>query len=131
MPQLCMDMEATMSILTFLLSSIDKYFNGLISEIWRSEIRNRIFFSKNDVLTNVEIQHWTNIENHFSDYVINSELKRRILKAFGTSWEHRFGFYLGNGWIYVYRSYELIFRYKWQNVSINASSGGKSFLSAF
>ena len=29
---------------------------------------------------------------------------RKVLFAFHTDWENRFGFYLDNGWIYCYRS---------------------------
>lgn len=96
---------------------LDKYFDGIIKDIQRREYRDRFFFPKNDALTNVELQHWTNIENPFADYNINSELRRRMLRAFGTSWEHRFGLYLDNGWIYVYRSHELIFRFQLKKVS--------------
>ena len=47
-----------------------------------------------------------------SDKVISKELKRRIIKAFYTDWENRFGFYLDDGWIYVYRSFVLLSRFK-------------------
>ena len=34
------------------------------------------------------------------------------MKSYGTSWDNRYGVYLDNGWLYVYRSHHLLPRYK-------------------
>lgn len=72
----------------------------------------RIFFPKNNARTNVERHCWHDAPCPFSDKVITPELKHRITKAFYTDWENRFGFYLDDGWFYVYRSYILLSRFK-------------------
>ena len=72
----------------------------------------RTFFPKNNARTNVERHTWKNTPCPFSDQVISKELKYRILKAFYTGWEDRYGFYLDDGWIYVYRSFVLLARFQ-------------------
>lgn len=72
----------------------------------------RTFFPKNNARTNVEKHYWYDAPYPFSDKVITAELKRRITRAFYTGWEDRFGFYLDNGWFYVYRSFILLSRFK-------------------
>lgn len=72
----------------------------------------RTFFPKNNARTNVERHDWYDAPCPFSDKVITPELKRRITKAFYTGWEDRFGFYLDDGWYYVYRSFILLARFK-------------------
>lgn len=80
-----------------------------ILEIHRN---NRYFFPKNNALTNVEKQIWKDVDNPYKDKVISIELHRRIVKAMYTGWENRYGFYLDDGWEYVYRSFVLICRFK-------------------
>jgi len=72
----------------------------------------RAFFQKNDAATNVERHVFIPTENPFPNKVISPELRRRILKAYQPDWEARYGFYLDNGWIYLYRSHILIGRYQ-------------------
>ena len=72
----------------------------------------RTFFPKNNARTNVERHFWYDAPCPFSDKLITTELKRRITKAFYTDWENRFGFYLDDGWFYVYRSFILLSRFK-------------------
>ena len=38
-------------------------------------------------------------------------VRRRIVRAFYTDWDNRFGFYLDDGWVYVYRSFILLARF--------------------
>lgn len=72
----------------------------------------RSFFPKNNARTNVERHCWEDVTCPLSDKVISKELKRRIIKAFYTDWDNRFGFYLDDGWVYVYRSFILLVRFK-------------------
>lgn len=76
------------------------------------EKENRIFFKKNIALTNVESHIWTNVDNPLDSYPVNDELYRRLLKAYDTGWEYRFGVYLDNGWFYIYRSHCLLYRFQ-------------------
>lgn len=71
-----------------------------------------IFFKKNDALTNVERLHFMPIQSRYEGHVITAEQRRRILRAFVTGWEDRFGFYLDNGFVYLYRSHYLLGRFK-------------------
>ena len=48
----------------------------------------------------------------FEGMAITSEQMDRILRAFYTGWEARYGFYLDDGWIYTYRSHMLIARFR-------------------
>lgn len=85
------------------------HINDTIYDIYR---RNRKFFPKNNALTNVDKHTWVDTPYPFDDKVISEELHNRILKAFHTTFDYRFGFYLENGWIYVYRSLILLSRFK-------------------
>lgn len=82
------------------------------SSIYYLHHSKRTFFPKNNARTNVERHYWFDAPCPFSDKVITPELKRRITKAFYTGWEARFGFYLDDGWFYVYRSFILLSRFK-------------------
>ena len=93
------------------------HYGTLIQQIRDYEYTSRIFFPKNEALTNVELHKWEAVENPFSNYIINSELRRRILKAYHTGWEHRFGVYLDDGWFYVYRSHYLLYRFKIKQIN--------------
>ena len=72
----------------------------------------KAFFKKNDALTNVERHFYFHAQSKFEGMKITPETRRRILLSFPTSWENRFGFYLDNGWVYVYRSHYLFGRFK-------------------
>lgn len=82
------------------------------SSIYHLHHSKRAFFPKNNARTNVERHYWYDAPCPFSNKVITPELKRRITKAFYTDWENRFGFYLDDGWFYVYRSFTLLARFK-------------------
>ena len=43
-------------------------------------------------------------------------VRRRIVRAFYTDWDNRFGFYLDDGWVYVYRSFILLARFKFKEL---------------
>ena len=79
--------------------------------IFRVYKKNRIFFPKNNAMTNVEKHNWVDVPNSIKDKVITRELRRRILKAFHTSHDYKFGLYLDDGWIYLYRSFHLLNRF--------------------
>lgn len=81
-------------------------------EMWDTVRKQRIFFPKNEALTNVDIQEWETTTCPYQDKLINEELHRRILKAFVTGWDNRYGFYLDDGWVYVYRSGFILSRFQ-------------------
>lgn len=72
----------------------------------------RTFFPKNNANTNVEKHEWYNITNPFKNNIITEEIHRRILKAFQPSFDFRYGFYLDDGFVYVYRSGRVLQRFK-------------------
>lgn len=89
--------------------------NSIIEDLYqirRYEKENRIFFKKNNALSNVERHIWTNVNNPIESYPVNDELYRRLLKAYDTGWENRYGVYLENGWFYIYRSHFLLYRFQ-------------------
>lgn len=75
-------------------------------------VEGRIFFPKNNAMTNVELHTWQNVENPFADEVYDEEKKRILLYAFEPDWDNRYGFYWENGWFYVYRSGVLLLRFQ-------------------
>lgn len=81
-------------------------------EIRLSEYNNRHFFKKNDALTNVEKHTWIDVDNPYSDKVIDQGFKKTMMRAYATDWDNRYGIYLDNGWFYIYRSHYLLLRYK-------------------
>lgn len=89
-----------------------------IEEKYRSELefirRNRkvFFFQKNNARTNVERHHWTPVESKFEGKAMTKEYYNVLKEAFYTDWDRRYGFYLDDGWFYVYRSFVLICRFK-------------------
>jgi hypothetical protein len=92
--------------------AIKKRFKPQFEAIRKQRRWMRAFFQKNDAATNVERHVFIPTENPFPNKVISPELRRRILKAYQPDWEARYGFYLDNGWIYLYRSHILIGRYQ-------------------
>ena len=87
---------------------------SIVSPLKSYEINARSFFPKNRAFTNVELHQWVEVKSpvKYLDIVINKELARRILKAFDTGWDCRYGFYLDDGFVYVYRSGVLLCRFK-------------------
>ena len=80
--------------------------------IWELHRSKRTFFPKNCATTNVERHEWYNIPNPFKNKIITEEIHRRILKAFRPDFDHRYGFYLDDGFVYVYRSGHVLQRFK-------------------
>lgn len=76
------------------------------------EFNDRYIFKKNDALTNVEMHTWTDVDNPYSNRMIDQEFKEKMMRAYGTDWDNRYGVYLDNGWFYVYRSHHLLLRYR-------------------
>ena len=74
------------------------------AEIMQLHLNQRTFFPKNCATTNVEKHQWHDVPNPYKDKIITPELRRRILKAFQPCFDYRFGFYLDDGFVYVYRS---------------------------
>lgn len=91
---------------------IQKRYQHELAFINKHERELRIFFPKNSARTNVERHIWTPVENIYADKKISYELRCRILKAFYTSFDDRYGFYLDDGWVYVYRSFHVLCRFK-------------------
>ena len=85
----------------------------IVSKFKSFELNARTFFPKNKALTNVELHQWKEIiiAEKYRKLIINKELRRRILKAFDTGWDCRYGFYLDDGRVYVYRSGVLLCRF--------------------
>lgn len=77
----------------------------------------RTFFAKNCAMTNVERHVWKDVANPYGDKLISRELRRRILKAFQPTFDDRYGFYLDDGYIYVYRSCRVLNRFRLVSVS--------------
>lgn len=77
----------------------------------------RTFLAKNCAMTNVERHVWKDVANPYGDKIISRELRRRILKAFQPTFDDRYGFYLDDGYIYVYRSCRVLNRFRLVSVS--------------
>lgn len=77
----------------------------------------KTFFAKNCAMTNVERHVWKDVANPYVDKIISRELRRRILKAFQPTFDDRYGFYLDDGYIYVYRSCRVLNRFKLSSMS--------------
>ena len=91
---------------------IQKRYQYELAVINQHERKLKVFFPKNNARTNVERHIWKPVENIYADKKISYELRRRILKAFYTSFDDRYGFYLDDGWVYVYRSFHVLCRFK-------------------
>lgn len=88
----------------------------LLRKVQQYEQKVRKFFPKNAAMTNVERHHRVSASwpIHIQSENLSEETHRRILKAFYTGWENRYGFYLDDGWVYGYRSYRLLFRFQFK-----------------
>ena len=76
--------------------------------------RERKFFKKNCALTNVERHQWMPSDVNLDQFVFDEEQKNRIVRAWYTDWDNRYGFYLDDGWMYFYRSQVLICRFQFE-----------------
>ena len=72
----------------------------------------RIFYPKNNATTNVERHIWKDIQTPYENREVSEELRGRVLKAFSPDWDNLYGFYLDDGWVYIYRSYVLLNRFR-------------------
>jgi len=92
-------------------SVLDKY-GSLLDVISKQKESKRVFFYKNDAMTNVERHNFVPVrcELHYKNFT--EEQKRLITKAFWPDWDNRYGIYWDNGWYYVYRSFYLIARFQ-------------------
>ncbi len=88
------------------------YHHALIHEMENHSFRNRSFYPKNCALTNVEWHQWEDIDNVYKKRSFTDSEHSSILRSARTSWENRYGMYLDDGWIYLYRSYVLIGRFQ-------------------
>ena len=86
--------------------------NSLLSEMSCISYNNRNFYPKNNALTNVERHKWMPVKNIFEEVSFSDEEHRKIMKSAPTHWDCRYGFYLDDGWYYIYRSYSLIARFQ-------------------
>lgn len=93
-------------------SVLDKSFWPFISNMETQVSWQKEFFKKNEASTNVERHSLSHAQSQYEGMKISPETRRRILLSFPTSWENRFGFYLDDGWVYVYRSNYLLGRFK-------------------
>lgn len=84
----------------------------LDERIYQINENKRVFFAKNNALINVDKHFWYSKKCQFTNKNIDKELYRRILKAFYTGWDDRYGFYFDDGWVYVYRSYKILSRFR-------------------
>lgn len=92
------------------------YDSELCSKMTDKDNSFRTFFAKNMSLTNVERHSWQDIANSFDHLCFAEDEYKRILKCSPTSWDNRYGLYLDDGWMYVYRSGCLIGRFQLTNV---------------
>ena len=90
------------------------YPDHLIEKMQQQSFDQRLFFKKNDALTDVERHQWTSSTLSVSDYSLSEEQKVYLTKAWTTDWDRRYGLYLDDGWMYFYRSHVLICRFKFK-----------------
>lgn len=88
------------------------YHHGLIREMADISFSNRTFYPKNCSLTNVELHKWIVYPNKYENCRFEEHEKKQILKAERTGWDNRYGIYLDDGWLYCYRSYSLLLRFR-------------------
>lgn len=108
------------------------YDSNLVQAMARIANEKRSFFPKNNARTNVERHHFKKVVNPYGSVILSEEDKNKILKAFYTDWDNRYGFYLDNGWIYCYRSFYLLGRFQlketlagWSIVNLETSGEKK------
>lgn len=92
--------------------NVVKHYGEILDKARAYDYDHRHFFKKNDALSNVEKHLWTEIDNPYSDRVIDEDTKEILFRAYFTDWDNRFGVYLDDGWLYVYRSRCILLRFK-------------------
>lgn len=75
--------------------------------------QRRRFYPKNEALTNVEWHKWYEVENLYHGAFTEDQYKRVLISA-PTDWDCRYGLYLDNGWMYLYRSCHLVGRFTFE-----------------
>ena len=109
------------------------YHHALCNELIGDYSKYRTFYPKNMALTNVERHHWKDTANLYEYIFFSESQKQSILMCSPTGWDNRYGLYLDDGWMYVYRSGCLIGRFqlkerseKW-HISNTQLSGERSW----
>ncbi len=92
------------------------YHHALIREMFDYSFNQRSFYPKNCALTNVELHRWQPVLNIFENISFSEEEYMDILKSARTDWDCRYGMYLDDGWIYVYRSHVILGRFQMQKL---------------
>jgi len=77
--------------------------------------KNKRFWAKNDSATVWGEEQW--IKTNLDDKCLSPESFRSFLKSYGPDWDMRFGVYYEDGWHYVYRSYYLLKKFKFQELN--------------
>lgn len=88
------------------------YLQRQYAEQTKHEWKNRFFYPKNEAMTNVTKYDWKAYQSAFEGKEISAGLEKSIRLAFHPGWDDRYGFYLENGWYYVYRSFFLMYRFR-------------------
>ena len=88
------------------------YLQRQYAEQTKHEWKNRFFYPKNEAMTNVTKYDWKPYQSAFEGKEISAGLEKSIRLAFHPGWDDRYGFYLENGWYYVYRSFFLMYRFR-------------------
>ena len=88
------------------------FHHGLIMQMCNCSRYKRAFYPKNEALTNVEYHHWIPAKNLFDEIRFSEDEHRCIMKSGISLWDERYGFYLDDGWHYIYKSGSLIARFK-------------------
>ncbi len=88
------------------------YPSHLINKMYRTSHATRAFYPKNEALTNVERHQFAPIYNLYEEVTFDDYERKRIMRSCETSFDCRYGFYLDDGWHYVYRGCRLIGRFK-------------------
>ncbi len=83
-----------------------------VSDLLKRSDELRQFFPKNNALTNVEQHNYVPVKNDYGHLAFGADEKARLLKAFYTDWDRRYGLYLDDGWIYCYRSGCILGRFR-------------------
>lgn len=93
-------------------TNVVKQYGKILVKARAYDYDHRYFFKKNDALSNVEKHCWQDIDNPYSDWEIDEDKKKKLFRAYFTDWDNRYGVYLDEGWLYVYRSRCILLRFK-------------------